>query len=162
MPSNLSWDDEDNILDTPPATPIFSHIQGNLWMGGTPAHPSKPALDAFQYIICLYPWEPYELDDHHVFIQAKLFDHGIIPDRGLLYSLATFVNYARLYGNVLVHCQQGWNRSGLVTALSLILGGDRPEDAIALLRKQRCPEVLCNKVFELWLMTLKPGGGSYV
>lgn len=53
---------------------------------------------------------------------------------------------------VLVRCQAGWNRSGLVMALVLILGGVAPEEAVALMRDRRSESVLCNRSFERWVL----------
>ena len=52
---------------------------------------------------------------------------------------------------VLVRCQAGVNRSGLVTTLILMLAGYQAGEAIALLRSRRSPMVLCNEDFESWL-----------
>ena len=53
---------------------------------------------------------------------------------------------------VLVRCQAGLNRSGLVTALVLMLAGWEPADAIAQLRAARSPHALCNPAFVAWLL----------
>lgn len=53
---------------------------------------------------------------------------------------------------VLVRCQAGINRSGLVTALVLIRDGYSPEDAIRLIRDNRCEAALSNSRFEKWLL----------
>jgi hypothetical protein len=58
---------------------------------------------------------------------------------------------------VLVRCQAGLNRSGLVTALVLILEGWQPADAIGHLRERRSPYVLFNPHFERWLLAEAPG-----
>lgn len=52
---------------------------------------------------------------------------------------------------VLVRCQAGINRSGLVMALMLIREGYSAEDAIELMRGKRGRAVLANKHFEAWL-----------
>ena len=52
---------------------------------------------------------------------------------------------------VLVRCQAGINRSGLVMALILIREGYSAEDAINLMREKRGRAVLANKHFENWL-----------
>jgi len=54
---------------------------------------------------------------------------------------------------VLVRCQAGVNRSGLVTALVLMLDGMTAHDAIALIRARRAPAVLDNRAFVRWLVT---------
>jgi len=55
---------------------------------------------------------------------------------------------------VLVRCQAGWNRSGLVTALVMMKDGMPAEEAIKLLRQKRSPFALCNATFEKWLLGL--------
>jgi protein-tyrosine phosphatase len=52
---------------------------------------------------------------------------------------------------VLIRCQAGLNRSGLVTALVLIKEGHLPLDAITLLRAKRDRDALCNQDFAEWL-----------
>ena len=52
---------------------------------------------------------------------------------------------------VLVRCQAGLNRSGLVTALVLMQDGYSPVEAIALIRLRRSPWALCNDDFVRWL-----------
>jgi protein-tyrosine phosphatase len=53
---------------------------------------------------------------------------------------------------VLVRCQAGLNRSGLVTALILIKDGLSPERAIALIREGRGEHALFNQNFADWLL----------
>jgi protein-tyrosine phosphatase len=55
---------------------------------------------------------------------------------------------------VLVRCQAGINRSGLIMALVLIREGLSAEDAIELMREKRARSVLRNEVFERWLRAL--------
>lgn len=52
---------------------------------------------------------------------------------------------------ILIRCQAGVNRSGLVSALVLMLDGYSAADAITLLRRKRSPRVLSNRHFESWL-----------
>ena len=54
---------------------------------------------------------------------------------------------------VLIRCQAGLNRSGLVTALILMLDGYDAGDAIRLIRTQRSTWALCNNGFVDWLIT---------
>jgi hypothetical protein len=53
---------------------------------------------------------------------------------------------------VLIRCQAGLNRSGLVTALVLLIEGWTPEAAIRQIRDQRSPWALCNDAFIDWLL----------
>jgi protein-tyrosine phosphatase len=55
---------------------------------------------------------------------------------------------------VLVRCQAGWNRSGLVTALALMKDGHKVKDAIDLIRARRSPHALCNQDFVRYLEDL--------
>ena len=136
--------------DVPFDVPLFSHIEGNLWMGGCPV---RSAPEEFKYIVSLYPWEPYTLAEFQVKTEARLQDVLTIPDEEQLYTLARCVNAYRRQGVTLVHCQAGLNGSGLVSALALIEEGMNAVDAIALLRDKRSPAVLCNRAFEEWLLT---------
>jgi protein-tyrosine phosphatase len=52
---------------------------------------------------------------------------------------------------VLVRCQAGLNRSGLITALILIRDGYSPTDAVRLIRAGRGEVALCNDTFVRWL-----------
>lgn len=127
---------------------LFSQITESLWTGGCPR---GIAPEHFKFIFCLYPWEAYNVHEHQIHMRLQMFDHGELPDRVLLIALANMVNLACTVGPTLVHCQAGLNRSGLVAALALIVGGMEPDAAIALLREKRCDAVLCNRAFEGWL-----------
>ena len=54
---------------------------------------------------------------------------------------------------MLVRCQAGLNRSGLVTALVLIKDGFTPYQAIDLIRQRRTDIALFNENFANWLLT---------
>jgi protein-tyrosine phosphatase len=54
---------------------------------------------------------------------------------------------------VLVRCQAGLNRSGLVMALILIKDGFTPYQAIDLIRQRRTDIALFNENFVNWLLT---------
>lgn len=55
---------------------------------------------------------------------------------------------------VLIRCQAGLNRSGLIVALVLISEGYDPKDAIDLIRACRSPHALCNADFVKYLERL--------
>jgi hypothetical protein len=133
----------------PFSVPLLSQIDGNLWTGGCPA---SEAPTEFKYIVSLYPWGKYRVHDHQVYTETKLFDShdGVDEERVIL--LAEYVNLCRARGMTLVHCQAGLNRSALVAATALILGGMAPAEAVKLLREKRSVVVLCNPAFEQWLM----------
>lgn len=130
--------------------PLFTHIVGNLWVGGCPVGKSPSEFD---FIVCLYPWGEYEVQGHQCFTSVKMLDAPNVANEGLLLTLARHVNECVKHGKTLVHCQAGLNRSNLIAALALIEQGMKPADAIALLREKRSPAVLCNKAFEAWLLS---------
>ena len=57
---------------------------------------------------------------------------------------------------VLVTCGQGYNRSGLVSALAMIILGYDTEEAITIIRKQRGPSALRNKTFLKFIRAFVP------
>jgi protein-tyrosine phosphatase len=57
---------------------------------------------------------------------------------------------------VLIRCQAGWNRSGLLMALVLIREGYEAKEAIRLIRNKRSPHALCNDKFVSWLESVDP------
>ena len=54
--------------------------------------------------------------------------------------------------DVLIRCQAGMNRSGLVTALVLVMAGLTPGQAVTLIRQRRSPGALFNEHFVEWLI----------
>lgn len=137
-------------IDAEFSVPLISQVGDALWMGG--CRDGVRLGPEFDFVLSLYPWDRYALEDNTARLEVKLFDAAEMPEADLLVRLARTVNLFRGYGNVLVHCQAGLNRSGLVTALALMLDGEEPEVAIHRLRSERCGVVLCNKTFEDWLL----------
>lgn len=133
------------------STPLFSQIDGNLWMGGCPV---ESAPREFEFVIDLYTQGEYYVHGNQIHTVAKMIDGSDMPDARVLHALADYVNAVRAIGPTLVHCQAGLNRSGLVTALALMKSGMGSHEAIALLRSKRCDAVLCNTAFSLWLRKL--------
>lgn len=126
-----------------------SHIKDNLYMGGLPD--SEDGAPSYRFIVNVAPWWPYPVHEHQLVTAVKLLDSAEVPDEDLLYAIARHVNELCKLGPTLVHCQAGMNRSGLICALALMLEGMSADDAIALLRAQRFPEVLMNDTFRGWL-----------
>ena len=76
-----------------------------------------------------------------------MYDSSDWPDLDQVCAIASWVNTCRETGTVLVHCQAGLNRSGLILAAAMILGGWDVQHAIEHLRTERSPAVLCNQTF---------------
>lgn len=142
--------------------PLISEITNNLFMGGT-ADDDVINIAAslggirydhdFQTVVTMYAWaRPVDWN-------VQEFRYGI-PDASIsLVDLARLKNAVDFAHNrwkdgdrVLIRCQAGLNRSGLVTALVLIKDGYKPQDAIELIRSKRHPEALFNDSFEKWLL----------
>jgi protein-tyrosine phosphatase len=133
--------------NTPFACPIVSHIEDNLWVGGS--YPS-PLPKTFRCVVNLYGREAYGHQRDVLAIDAPIPD-GEIESEDFLYGLAAVVNTMRSIGPTLVHCQAGLNRSALVVGLTLVRAGRSPDEVITLMRERRSPAVLCNPHFEAWL-----------
>jgi hypothetical protein len=141
----------DAALAAAVASGLFTHIKGNLWMGGTPA--DQPGCSrVFRFIVNLYPWESYPTYADQVLTKVPMYDHSELMPEKFLLGLADYVNATRTAGPTLVHCQMGLNRSGLVAALALIRSGMTPSAAVQLLRRKRDECVLCNPAFHDYLM----------
>lgn len=140
-----------------------TQIRPGLWVGGTADHDTignaagpahyKPSSFPFDLVVTLFadaqpaPWEVEEI--RYGFPDADLTEAAI--ERCLTY--AAYADQRWTDGaRVLVRCQQGLNRSGLVAALILMSHGHSGADAVELLRAARGPLMLCNEAFEHWLL----------
>ena len=74
------------------------------------------------------------------------------PERDLFFMVREAHADWKAGKKVLIRCQAGLNRSGLVTALVLIRDGYAPADAIRLIRANRCEAAISNRHFESWLL----------
>jgi protein-tyrosine phosphatase len=141
---------------------LYSNIFENLFMGGTAdedvIHFGQrnlgPRTDLpFDAIVTMYAWaRPADW-------QIQEFRYGV-PDAKIedidlnrLREAVDFANNRLQNGDrVLVRCQAGLNRSGLVTALVLIKQGFSAQSAIDLIRKHRGADALFNHNFVNWLL----------
>lgn len=134
--------------------PFMSQIEGNLWQGGCANGLVLPPF--IEHVVSLYKWERYTVQARLVtFEEVTMYDSLDGPDHDEVVRLATLVNELRAQGPTLVHCQAGLNRSGLVAGVALVLAGRTPAQALELLRESRSPAVLCNPVFEEWLLAFE-------
>lgn len=147
-------------------TSVVTEIMPRLWMGGLEDHEylgeslteAHYAFDhPYDVVLTLYadaqpaPWGATEI--RYGFPDDDIPDSLITPCLPLArFGWAAWRNGA----NVLVRCQQGINRSGLVTALLLMIDGMRAADAISLIRERRGIAVLNNLTFESWLLETAP------
>jgi hypothetical protein len=141
----------------------WNEIIPNLWQGGQIAvhgigaeHPNVVRVTTEFDAVYSFFWRDEEGNGpnpgfHH--------EHCFIPDGDLApEELDRVKGYAvgiaqqvRDGIKVLVRCQAGYNRSGLVTALALLELGYGAEEAIALIREKRSPHALHRLVFQRYI-----------
>lgn len=140
-----------------PALALQSRLEGanrvapRLWMGSAPMPGSL--LEQWQIhvlVLCAIEYQPRaELFPDVVVIHAPMDD--AVPtaaERRVATGAARSVHRHRLRGHrVLVTCQMGLNRSGLVSALALRQAGLPPCDAIQAVRDARSRYALGNHHF---------------
>ena len=144
-------------------TSLYSEIAPNLFMGGTADEDvihhavayNKARTDLpFDAIITMYAWaNPADW-------RVQEFRYGIYDsaigeiDLDRLKQAVEFGYNRWLSGDrVLVRCQAGLNRSGLVTALIMMSTGLDAETAIEQIRKNRAEIALFNNNYVEWLMS---------
>jgi protein-tyrosine phosphatase len=154
----------DDLDDWPDTTATV--ILPRLWMGGIEddEYLGEPITGAHYDFDCRYdvmltlyadaqpaPWGVTEL--RYGFPDDDVPEHLTTPCLPLAqYGWSAW----RSGATVLVRCQQGVNRSGLVTALLLMFDGMAAGQAIELLRERRGAAVLNNLTFETWLLENAP------
>lgn len=129
--------------------PFITEIAENLWQGGCADGLLLPGF--ISRLVSLYPWEAYDVRHRLASSLAVYMLDSEDQNLGHVNALAAWVNACRADGPVLVQCQAGLNRSSLVTARALMLGGMTADAAITLIREKRSPACLCNPAFEAWL-----------
>lgn len=132
------------------AVPLISHIEGNLYMGG--CEDGVPLHDDFDLVVSMYMWEKFRLGPNTERVEFKAYDSEHVPLTPALDAALLAYNALAEGKKVLIHCQAGLNRSGLVAALVLMKQGRSAREAIDLLRERRCDLVLCNLAFETYLL----------
>jgi hypothetical protein len=141
---------------------LYSEILPGLFMGGThdddviDVQCSKKHLIAkskFDAVITMYA-SAKPVDWHVQEIRFGVYDGSMNQiDIKRLMETAYWGYQKWLSGDqVLIRCQAGLNRSGLITALILMLDGLKAEDAIRLIRKNRAEIALINNQFVDWLV----------
>lgn len=147
-------------------TPLYSEVAPNLFMGGTADENTIDKAQKLQHfdgsnefdaVVTLYAWAA----PANWGVEERRFgfpDADLIKD--YLPILIEMANWAfikwQLGKRVLIRCQAGLNRSGLITALVLMQSGMSADEAIDTLRKKRSTWALCNGEFEHWLLSDAP------
>jgi hypothetical protein len=147
-------------------TELFAEILPGLFMGGTADDQtvdySMPLPDLgdpcqFDAVVTLYSWaQPmgWGVEEMRYGFADASVEH-FDTDRLLRVSRWAFERW-QSGEQVLIRCQAGLNRSGLVTALALMHAGYEPGDAIRQIRQQRSQMALFNDHFVTWLVEQAP------
>lgn len=131
--------------------PLINLVQrlggGELWQGGCIDGLCLP--DSFDFVLSLYPWEKYTLGPNTERVEVTMYD-SLGQGFEQVDELADqVVERLRAGQKVLVHCQAGLNRSGLLGATVLKKLGLTGDQAVELMRATRgTNQVLCNSAFE--------------
>lgn len=143
-------------------TSLYSEIAPNLFMGGTDdndvihnaASGARRTDLPFDAIVTMYAWaQPadWKVQEFRYGVPDAAIEH---IDLGRLKQAVDFGFNRWMAGDrVLVRCQAGLNRSGLVTALILMSTGLDAESAISLIRTNRADIALFNEHYVQWLLT---------
>ena len=127
-------------------------VAPKLWQGGF--HAAKLVEGLNPDVICnLTPLgRSAPLDFKGLYIEFPFDDGEQLPDPETLHPLVDLLAELHYQGKtLLIHCEAGLNRSGLVTALVLRARSCSADDAIGTLRARRDPFVLCNADFERYV-----------
>ncbi|HEY5657332.1 MAG TPA: dual specificity protein phosphatase family protein [Myxococcota bacterium] len=139
----------------------FDWIIPGLAQGSYPRPQGAPFDHGFDVIVwCAMEAQPTRLKPPagKSSILFPMDDNPYVPitqnDARLLHGLADqLAKHVRAGRKVLVTCWEGRNRSGIVSALTLMrLKRMRPETAINTVRKQRRKPSLTNPMFERYLL----------
>lgn len=136
---------------------LYSEILPNLFISGTldedVVQRGKSTLSLaqpapFDSVVCMYghanPIGYYVREQRFGIADAEL-DEESKPE---IRQLADWLYQEWKQGKrVASKCQMGWNRSGLVLALVLLLDGYSADEAIELIREKRSPHALSNSSF---------------
>lgn len=140
-------------LDPQLDVPLISHVVDGLWQGGCPDYESVDLPEGFDYVLSLYPWgAQYNLPEGCERDVVTMYD-SLDQDTAQVDELAEgLAQRVRDGQTVLVHCQAGLNRSGMLAAHTLKKLGYTGEEALKLLRDSRSPIVCCNETFEKFIL----------
>ncbi len=142
-------------------TPLYSEVAPNLFMGGTDDNATIDQAqklrhfegsNEFDCVVTLYAWAApanWGVEERRFgFPDANIIEE-YIPT---IVELAQWAHAKWAAGKkVNIRCQAGLNRSGLVTALTLMISGMSAQEAINTLREKRSDYALCNGEYERWL-----------
>lgn len=153
-----------------------NEIIPRLWQGAAPPSPESVLEDGFTALFLCARGMPFESETFPGVLTVRApFNDTENPsekERSVAVKAAQHVKLLHDQGhNVLVTCQAGINRSGLVVALALhLIKGWKGEFCIEVIRQKRipfgltwdpyCPQPLCNSAFREIVLKTCPEGTS--
>jgi hypothetical protein len=155
------WHSDDQYPTAP-----YAEILPGLYMGGTAddqtvdypqALPDLSDPKIFDAVVTLYSWaQPmgWGVEEMRYGFADASVEH-FDTERLLRVSKWAFERWDN-GEQVLIRCQAGLNRSGLVTALTMMHAGFEPKDAIRQIRAQRSEMALFNNHYVTWLIAEAP------
>lgn len=150
------YEDDDDV-------DLYSEITTNLWQGGTGQYETTyqgnkrlPVMNEPKQFDVVVSLNAYALPVGWLVKELRFgFADGPL-DLGLIAEVEQVADWAyaewKKDQRVLVRCEAGLNRSGLVNGLILMRDGMSAEDAIALIREKRNRFALNNAEFEKYLL----------
>jgi hypothetical protein len=158
-------------VNDPLANQEFNEILPRLFLGGTPPTRdfqvnSSPAASEFDGIDLVCTFHKYSTPVIGETIELRYFfeddwNYGLKAESfAKIDEIASYAHTQWRAGKtVLLRCQGGRNRSGLVMGVLLLHAGYSADDAIALMRERRHESVLFNEHFVAslreWVLPLK-------
>ena len=139
--------------------PIDAHqIAPRLYQGANP--PQGPELRARGFdvlVLCAVEWQ-YDARNYPglQIIRAPMLDTAEVPSRTAHRAAERVAREWRAGKRILIACNMGWNRSGLVSALTLWRLTGRPGAECMWRVQQQRPRALSNESFALYLYHLPP------
>jgi len=147
-----------------PPQDLYSEILPGLWQGGThdfdtlefpkeyPIWKSQREFDSVATLYAIAHPVGWGVAERRYGFPDSVLSEKDIPE---IHSIADWAYMEWKAGKkVLIRCQAGWNRSGICTALVLMMAGYDPKEAIDLIRARRSPHALCNADFVRYLESL--------
>jgi protein-tyrosine phosphatase len=123
------------------ATNGASRIVPRLWMGPRPPEGRALAQAGFDVLVlCAMEYQPSSLWFPYVHVVYAGIDDAVLTDLDrdrAIQASTKILGFMRTGKRVLVTCNQGRNRSGLVVALTLMRMGCTDEQAIQFIRERR-------------------------
>jgi hypothetical protein len=172
--SDKPFEDEDFLLQARPMRQrivvpddTWSEILPGLWQGGTDdwdtvqefrrSSRARITDKEFDTVITVYAWAnpcDWEVKElRYGYYDSDRADWEKDVDFETIFQLVDVAYQDWKAGKtVLIRCQAGLNRSGLLMALVLMKDGYSAVEAIDLIRKMRSEWALCNENFVKWLI----------